>query len=149
MSQRICESVADQLPDHLQGRLAEVDCVRVDEHRVSCPDCSTEWELLVAMRNARPAVPAELDERVRRALSRRPQRWVPAHLAIAASVVLALVTAGLLLSPGDRTARSVGGESDVATTTTVRPGDPLLTGGAALGQLSVAELERLLAELDS
>jgi predicted anti-sigma-YlaC factor YlaD len=152
MNVMTCEAVTDFLPDRLAERLGEVDRIRVDQHLAACADCRAQRDLLEVLRAAAVTVPAGLEMRVRRAVAARPQprRWAPAHMAVAASVVFALAAGALFLSEGPRTGRrSSSSDPGIATLPTGSYDDPLLHGGPGLGQLSVDELERLLAELDS
>jgi predicted anti-sigma-YlaC factor YlaD len=146
-----CERVAEKLPDRLQERMGEIARLEVDEHLATCADCRSVRDLMMAMGRSRPAVPEGLHERVLEGVaSPRRRQWIPSHVAMAATVVFALVTAGLLLSPGSPLNR--GGdaaENPTATGTPIPSNDPLLHGGPGLGQLSIDELERLLAEMDS
>ncbi|MGH7553037.1 MAG: anti-sigma factor family protein [Longimicrobiales bacterium] len=151
MSRMSCERVAEKLPDRLQERIGEIARLEVDEHLAECADCRSLRDLMMAMGRTRPAFPEGLHERVLDAVaSPRRRQWIPSHVAMAATVVFALITAGLLLSPasplnsdGER------GDDVAATVAPVRSSDPLLHGGPGLGQLSVDELQRLLAEMDS
>ncbi len=151
MSRVSCELVAEKLPDRLQERIGEIARLEVDEHLAECADCRSLWDLMMAMGRSRPAVPEGLHNRVLEAVaSPRRRQWIPSHVAMAATVVFALVTAGLLLSPGSPfSSGSDRGEDVAATGSPVRSNDPLLHGGPGLGQLSVDELQRLLAEMDS
>jgi predicted anti-sigma-YlaC factor YlaD len=150
MSRVNCELVAEQLPDRLQERLGEIARLQVDEHLATCTDCRSVRDLMMAMGRTRPSVPDGLHERVLEAVaSPRRRQWIPSHVAMAATVVFALVTAGLLLSPGSPFNGGDRGDDVAATASAVQSNDPLLHGGPGLGQLSVDELERLLAEMDS
>lgn len=152
MNAMTCDTVTDFLPDRLAERLGEVDRSRVDQHLAACADCRAQRQLLAAVRAATVPLPGGLETRVRRAVAARPQprRWVPAPMAVAASVVFALAAGGLFLSEGLLPGRRApAADPDLATLPSASYDDPLLHGGPGLGQLSVDELERLLAELDS
>ncbi|HUM16490.1 MAG TPA: zf-HC2 domain-containing protein [Candidatus Nitrosotalea sp.] len=111
--------VDELLIDHARGELDEAEGNRVTAHLAACPECRATRERFAALlaelaRTAPPAPPihwgayrAELRDRLER---RRLQagllwRWVvrPAPALVAASLVIALVVAGLpgsLRGPG-------------------------------------------------
>lgn len=150
-----CEAVTDLLPDRVRGDgggIGEIDRRRLERHLARCAPCRAESELLGLIADARPAVPAGLHARVASAVAgwRAPKRRVPAGMAAAAGIVLALVTGGLLViqvQSFEETA-AAGTQASAATIQDVRPYDPLLSGGPQLARLSVDELATLLAEMD-
>jgi predicted anti-sigma-YlaC factor YlaD len=153
MNTERCAAMSDQMPDWLNDRLNEVDRARVEEHVAQCPACRQEREVLRGVRRTRPAIPAALEARVVAAVRSRParHRWVPGQLAAAASVVLAIATGGVLvLSSGPAASGDPVQQADpTASAHAGHIGDPLLHGGPGLSNLSVDELQALLAELDS
>jgi hypothetical protein len=145
MTNWTCEVVRDAYPDAQNGRL---DAMRVDmirAHLASCADCRSEIDVLDVIHAQPMAVPAGLHERVV-AAARQPQRpyWQSRRvLSLAATVALALVGGSVLMQTAGseaRTARPVG---------FVSVENAMLTGKASLDDYSVAELEKLLEEIDS
>lgn len=155
MSETNCDQVRDQLPDRLHGRLDDVAAARLEKHLAACEDCRSEAVLLERLRASVP-VPAGLESRIQRAVRvdgaprilRFPARR---HLALAATVVFALVTATLVTRRGTET-----GPVELAFTDAPDGAglvwsswdEPLLPGDAGLHALSVEELELVLQELE-
>ena len=152
-----CEGIRELLPERDRDSLDAPDRLGVDEHLAVCADCRADLELIGALRADAAAVrvPVGLETRVVNAVRRPPIRraWVPAHLAIAASIVLALLAGGALLRDGAGNRASAGVEPGdaVSAAAVVGPSvrEPLLRGVPALHELSVEELEVLLSELES
>lgn len=145
-----CESVRDRLPEFLHARLDEGDRRALRRHVAECEDCAAELHLLEAVQADRVTLPPELEARVLRAAgaTRHRPRWgTPGRVAMAASVTLALVTAGVLQW------RTSAGTDDAVEALAPPPwpsaDEPLMRGGPALNQLSLDELESLLEELES
>lgn len=160
MSER-CERIVDRLPALAAGRLVGSALDDVRQHVATCAACAQELALIRALAAHEVPVPDGLEARVRTALRSAPSgpRWAsPGRLAMAATVVFALVTAGLLNgrngadprvavdTPADVAAEE--GE-DLAAPPWPSVDEPLMRGGPALYQLSVDELETLLKELES
>jgi hypothetical protein len=148
-----CEQVRDQLPDYVSGgKLAGVG-----EHLASCSDCRAEAGLLAALRNASPQAPPGLEARVLHATRARtvPRAWGSARqLAVAATLVGAVIGGSLLLQTvgsGDPRPTATGngsaGESPEALLPVLE--DPVLNGSSVLSNLTDAELESLLARMES
>ncbi len=158
MSDR-CEWTRDRLPDLVAGALGADEAAALHAHAAGCEACAREMELIQALHADVVAVPAQLEWRIRTALRQDVQgsrRWLtPGRLAIAATVVFALVTARFVTGPNAEPMPD--GSAPVATTeggTLAPPGwpladVPLLRDGPALYQLSVEELETLLREMES
>ena len=147
-----CDTITDLLPDRLVDRIGELERLAVDEHLRGCAECRAHRALLIAVRDSGAPVPAGLHERVVQAVAARPARrsWTPAHFAVAATIVFALLGGGVFLA-GDGGPDRPGADGDpgVATVPASSFDDPLLHGGPGLGRLSIDELQILLAELDS
>lgn len=156
MSETGCDWVRDRLPDRLHGRLDDAAVARLERHLATCEECRSEAGLLEQLRATAP-VPGGLEGRVRAAVREadRPARIlrfpVRRNLALAATVVFALVTATVVTQRG--------GEPDPASLAFTDAPDgagliwsawdePLLAGGAGLHALSEEELERVLLELE-
>ena len=154
MREITCDWVRDRLPDRLDSRLDDIAEVAVTGHLATCDECRAE-ALVLALLRTPVAVPAGLETRVLRAV--RSQRAVTPlrfrstrHLAMAATVAFALITASLLARQ-----ESERPEDGLPTDTPETAGlvwsayeDPLLPGGAGLHALSVAELELVLQEME-
>ncbi|HSJ25755.1 MAG TPA: zf-HC2 domain-containing protein [Longimicrobiales bacterium] len=151
-----CESVRDLLPLHVRGQLLSHEMSAVEGHMIDCGNCAAEATLVRLLHDAPPAVPAGLQQRVLMAVRRpAPRRWAPGRLAMAATVAAALLGGALVL---ERTGFDFSPEpmpvtlvfEDMSPALSWATGDdPLLGGGAALPDLSLEELELVLAELDS
>lgn len=154
MSDR-CEKLRDRLPELAAGRLDEAEAAALRSHVAACDACAAEFALVRTLAADLVTVPFGLDARVRSVLQQsRRYAWVtPGRMAMAATVVLALVTASLI----DRPDRESSVEPDTTFASTL---DAVLTApwGASeealltapsLDQLSVEELEMLLRELGS
>ena len=145
MTNWTCDVVRDAYPDALNGRL---DAMRVDmirAHVASCDECRSEIALLDAIHAQSLPVPAGLEERVLVA-ALRPQRpyWQSRRvLSLAATVALALIGGSVLLQTSGSEARSGRPVGFVSVE------NAMLTGKASLDDYSVAELEKLLEEIDS
>lgn len=148
MNELNCEYVRDVYPDVLSGKLELIAAQQVRAHVVSCDDCRAETAVLEMLHGQRVVAPAGLDASVLTELA-RPQTHrmrVPRHaLALAASVAIALVGGSVLLQMPARTA------APAATTGYGFVGveDAMLSGKASLNDLSEAELELLLQEMES
>ena len=157
----------------VRGRLAavagdELTDAALATHVRACPACASEWALVRALRAGRPVAPAGLQESiVARVASLGPSRagagagapepringWRVGALAAAALAVV--VTAAVLVrqaEPTDEAAELVaaaGTELDAPAVAEWPGGDGLLAGAPVLGELSEAELEALLEEMES
>jgi hypothetical protein len=154
MNTHACEQVRENLPEWVAGGVQPV----VDEHLAACPDCRAEAELLRAIRNAAPAAPAGLEARVLAAARARPlpRAWRSTRqLAVAATMVGAVIGGSLLLQVigsahdgaregGSGTSASVAADAPLPVLD-----DPVVNGGSLLSSLTEAELEALLARMES
>jgi predicted anti-sigma-YlaC factor YlaD len=161
MNRYDCETVRDLLPLHVRSQLLSHEATAVDLHLGGCAECTEEGSLVRVLAGALPAVPAGLEERVLR-LSRQPApaRWTPARwasgrLAMAATFAAAIFGGALVLQRAgyDITPDALPGGlvmDDMSAALGWMVGDdPLLRGGSTLQELSLEELELVLAELDS
>ncbi len=147
-----CEHVRDLLPDMLSDRLEAGENARARAHLQSCADCRAELGVAAAVARARLSVPAGLQERIGQAVHGRVAvrpRW-PA--AVAASVAVAVIGSSALLGP--RFWQAPDGDSappaaDVPGAGWIGVDDAFMSGASSLRDLSVKELEQLLAELGS
>jgi predicted anti-sigma-YlaC factor YlaD len=157
MSAMDCETARDLLPSLYGGALDARERTSLEAHVAGCDDCRADAELIAMLRRNPATPPAGLVEQILDGLPvRRPgQRRAVRLLALAATLAGALVVGRGLVqelldvpAPGDATA-SV--EVPVGLLQSFWPADDGLVAGIApaLHQLSVDELEILLAELDS
>jgi hypothetical protein len=155
MSER-CKNVRDRLPDLMAERLDDAEAAEVRSHVALCKACAAELALVRSLAADVVTVPIDLEARVLLAVQRkRRNAWAsPGRLAMAATVVFALVTASLIDQPG----REPGIESDTSVALAVDEAltaswpaadEPLLEAAPSLYQLSMEELEILLQELGS
>jgi predicted anti-sigma-YlaC factor YlaD len=151
MTTMTCDAIRDSLPEFVREVLPAGQMAVIESHLATCAECRAERDVITVL--TRPAtVPAGLEERVIRAVrkQRRPT-FSPGGLAMAATVVFALVTAGVvsqmgLLESNSRAREDLAGAPSVDWTR----GDPvLLRGGLDLSALSEDELLKLLEEMDS
>jgi hypothetical protein len=157
MNRYDCESVRDLLPLKVRGQLLSHEAAAVELHVLGCGECREEESLVGLLARALPAVPAGLEGRVLTAVRRPvPQRWAPGRLAMAATVAAAVIGGALLLERRgfDLTPDILPGAlvflDDATPAFSWAIGeDPLLRGAATLHDLSLEELELVLAELDS
>jgi hypothetical protein len=156
MNRYDCESVRDLLPLQARGQLLQHEAGAVDLHLGSCAHCREEDALVRLLAGALPEVPAGLPQRVLMAVRRpAPVRWAPGRLAMAATLAAALIggllvvqRAGYDLAP-DALPGALVFDDVTPPLSWAMADDPLLGGGTALPELSLEELELLLAELDS
>jgi hypothetical protein len=156
MSTMPCDNVRDRLPDLVNGRLSGSEAAALRTHAAGCAACAAELRLVQALHAQEIAPPFGLERRVLRAVRAGPPKraWSPVRLAMAATVVFALVTAGLLTRDAGQPQPGNDGEislevQEVTAADLPGPADPLLSGAPALHNLSNEQLERLLRELGS
>jgi hypothetical protein len=156
MNRYDCESVRDLLPLLNRGQLLSHEASAVELHLLGCADCREEESLVRLLAQTVPAVPAGLEPRVLLAVRRpMPRRWAPTRLAMAATVaaavlggVLVLQRAGYDITPDVAPGMLVFDDTTPAFSWAFSD-DPVLHGAGSLHELSVEELELVLAELDS
>jgi anti-sigma factor RsiW len=159
MSTVSCGNVQDLLPEHARGVLEPALAASLDAHLESCGACSTE-SALVSLLARHPAMPttaleARIIGAVRTAPARRPQPWIARHAALAAALAGALLTGGLWLRQvtpdpaAERQPQVSLVEEAVLNGALTWITEPVLSGGPALHELSMDELEALLMELES
>jgi anti-sigma factor RsiW len=154
-----CNTVRDLIPAHVRNELLPHEAAAAASHLAGCNSCAEEAAVVKLVYAAQPLVPAGLEARVLLAV-RRPaprQPWAPGRLAVAATVAAALLGGGLVLERAGLLRSWLDPSSAVVTLDATEAStfswaaaeDPLLHGSSALQQLSVEELELLLAELES
>ena len=169
MTMRDCADAAmrDRLPLFVTGRLTDSDSTMVEAHLASCSDCVAEVDLLRAVGRAY-AVPA-IDAAVVAAAIPAPRRKRTAYYQqpmwrVAAAMTLMIAgTAGVLVmrraDPGIMGSvavgvdSSVGGgvvsaESTLAMAPTLPAGPATISFGGNLSDLTDAQLEALLAQIE-
>lgn len=153
-----CDTMRDLLPLYVRGAVLPHEQAAAEQHIASCADCAQEASIIRLLQQSIEPVPAGLEDRVLSAV-RAPQprtarRFVPARLAMAATVTLAVIGGALAIDrytapPADGEMMLAEFELPSAMVGWVVDSDPLLHGGATLDELTVEELEILLAELES
>ncbi len=168
-----CDSVRERLPELLAGRLSVADADALRGHLAECDACAADRRTIQHLRAARPEAPPALGLRVVEAVSSRrpaPVLLVRRRMLVAATAAAALLGGSMLYRAG-RSAAPATAVPDLANGTAavaVGAAAPALDGqvlmqappgnieadglGAAassLDDLSVGELESLLAELKS
>ncbi|MEX0906761.1 MAG: zf-HC2 domain-containing protein [Gemmatimonadota bacterium] len=160
MNRYDCDRVQDLLPSLARGELLFHERESTQSHVNACDACRDELALVLLIQQALDPVPAALEARVLAAIdgAHAPAgrnsllRWPPARLAMAAAVTMAVIGGSLLadrfggLSPGGQATT----DFDLAGVSVLdwSGNDPLLHP-APIEELTVEELEALLAELDS
>jgi hypothetical protein len=146
-----CDDVRDRLPDHVVDRLGVDDAACMESHIAACTECRSELDLIVLLTTSPVPLPAGFEQRLVAATRTRPSRsWNPGRLAMAATVVFALVSAGVISRTGLLDRAPAGPELNSGRLLDWTKGDPVvLRGGLDLGALSDDELVKLLEEMDS
>jgi hypothetical protein len=159
-----CENVTDLLPELAAAAIDGDAAADLHAHIASCDACAAEWALVSSLRASLPPVPAALHARISNALAARPvsrrSSFSVGHLAIAASIVVALVGAPLAvlqITQSDDGVTTASTNDSLATSATasntVSPAyvnaAPVLGGSSVLPELTEAQLEALLAKMGS
>jgi predicted anti-sigma-YlaC factor YlaD len=148
-----CEQVRELLPELIAERVAPALRGGVERHLAGCAECRAEHAILALVAEARPVPPVGLEARVlaaQRVAPRVRPRWGSSgQLAMAATLAAAVIGGALLIDGGVLRQRTgaPAGDSGVAVLLPEMV-DPLLQG-SLLPELTEAELEALLAEMDS
>jgi len=153
-----CATMRELMPAYVRNELLPHEAAAAASHVGACASCAGEASVVALVYSARTPVPAGLEARVllavRRPVSRR--LWLPSRLAAAATVAaavlggsLVLQRAGVFQSPEPAPAVVTLDATDASSVSWAAAEDPLLHGSSDLQDLSVEELELLLAELDS
>ena len=156
MNRYDCDTMRDLLPAFVRGELLPHETACAEYHLKACADCRDEQALVALMQDVLVPVPAGLEARVVMAVRANarvaPRRWVPARLAMAATLAAAVLGGSIIFNrfymeqqPAE-TAMSADPVEDLSWAAAELP---MLHGGADLAELTVEELERLLAELES
>jgi hypothetical protein len=156
MSLRECSDVRDLLPLAARGQLLPHEAGQVDEHVVSCAECLLEQRLVGLLLGTAASLPGGLEARVLLAVrgsAAAASRFTHRRVALAAVLAAAVIGGSLALGRGGAWMGAGAGvlaadEQNPAVSWAVAF-DPLFQGASALQQLSVEELELILAELDS
>jgi anti-sigma factor RsiW len=171
---RGCEFHADALIERAAGALDEARGEHLDAHLAECPECAASLETIAALQAAPLEIPAGLQPRIRAAVAeaarpgirtteaaeaaapgapRRRARahWRPWAVPLAAAAALVVLWIGVGLPDGNGTLAD-------ASLAVFEDYDPygawpaeglIIAGEPLLSELSVAELERLLEEMES
>lgn len=153
MKTSTCDTVRDRLPGLATGEVTADEAFTVERHLAACAECAGERDVLTLLRSGMPEVPAGLEARIARAVRvgtpvKARTRPVPSY-AVAAGLACVVLTGSLLLRNGlsplaDRP-ESIGSEVSMGWPTV----DPILRAAPVLTDLTVEQLESLLAELES
>ncbi len=178
-----CDRIQDLLPDLAAGTVAEGTATLLRAHLRDCNECAAEWALIEALRDEAVAAPPELAARISATLAtrtvaavpaKRPGQWGPRHLAVAATVAVAMIGGAIASDQFRNTVKPAVTVSsiDSASAAVVRPDtqnrtapnatssspaaagyapivEPVLgTGsGSVVAELTEAQLVALLAEM--
>lgn len=145
MNRYDCETIRDLLPSLTRGEMLPHEAARVEQHVADCSECAAEAHVVRLLQSTLAPIPAGLETRVLAHVRRRhgTARRVPARLAIAATVTVALIGGALVLDRSNDAAMT-----DVDAVSWAAAEDPMLHGRSALQELSIEELEILLEELN-
>jgi hypothetical protein len=150
-----CETTRDLLPLRIREDLLPHEAARVDLHVSGCADCLADAALVRALAATAAPVPPDLERRVLGAVrTARAPRRVPAGIGMAAALAAALLGGVLLMQragPGlapESAPRSLVLDDGVSPPVSWTMTDDPLLHGSTLQQLSVEQLEVILAELD-
>lgn len=150
-----CETTRDLLPLLPLRRLDAAAAAAVDVHVARCDECAAELRLVITLQQTLASVPPGLEARVIGAVRRvtPSRRWNPGRLAMAATLAAALIGGSVVF---ERTgylqndaAPMISLETGTSSVSWDAEHHPLLHGGSTLQELSVEELELILAELES
>jgi anti-sigma factor RsiW len=151
-----CDTIRDLIPALVRGELLPHETASAEHHLQTCAECREERALVTLMQNVLVPVPAGLEARVVMAVRSRPhvapRQWVPARLAMAATLAAALLGGTVVFNRmylDQPAAESVAASDEADDLSWAAAELPMLHGGADLEELTVEELERLLAELES
>jgi predicted anti-sigma-YlaC factor YlaD len=156
MNRYDCDTIRDLLPAFVRGELLPHETASADAHLQECDECREERSLVALMQDVLVPVPAGLEARVvmavRAAPAFAPRRWTPGRLAMAATLAAAVIGGSAMFNhlTFDRTSiQSASNAEQVAELSWAAAELPMLHGGSNLEDLTVEELEILLAELES
>jgi anti-sigma factor RsiW len=150
-----CEHVRDLLPELVSAQLDASESARLRAHIESCAECQAEYALASVIAGRRYSYAAAFEERVLAAtMNRRVGFWSPGRKTLAASIAVMVMGGSVLIGspfdpkPDPEPVAVETGAGPVENARLIRVEDALPTG-ASLGDLTVEELERLLAEMGS
>jgi anti-sigma factor RsiW len=161
MNRYDCETVRDLLPLLVRGEVLPYARSGAEQHLAACDECRAEVALVRVLSASAPATPAGLEARVALALRARTvaaPRWTPGRLAMAATVAAAVLGGSVVFErsgyykPSSEMIvqnTSFAGDDAAAPLSWAAGQDPLLHGAARLQELSIEELELILAEMDT
>lgn len=155
MSSMNCEQVRDLLPELVSGGLDAVTASSAQAHVVSCIDCAAELAVARSVAQARVAVPAGLEQRIRLATAnRRVAYWTRGRMAAVATFAVAIIGGSALVAPYldapiSEELPAVVNNIAVPSAGFIGVEDAFDSGAASLNDLTEDQLKQLLAELDS
>ncbi len=149
--------IRDQLPDLLHGHLDAASRARVESHLRACEDCRQELELLRGIRASAPRIAVDVDRIVAAlpaAAVRRRRSWNSRVWQLAAAVVFlaaggsAVVKYVNHVAPHDSTGAAVVAANDGSASATSAAGDVELSVGYGYADLTDAQLQTLLKDVE-
>ncbi|HUF50316.1 MAG TPA: zf-HC2 domain-containing protein [Longimicrobiales bacterium] len=153
MNRYDCDTMRDLIPALVRGELLSHETAQAERHLDACAECRDELALVQLMQDSLAPVPAGLEARVLmavRAAPLSPRRWAPARLAMAATLAAAVLGGSVIFERiYQRETPSVAVIEAASELSWAAAEDPMLHGGSQLHELSIEELEILLAELES
>lgn len=155
MTNMNCEWIRDIYPDVLNGKVDSAIAQGVREHIASCDECRADAALIDVIHSYRAPLPADLHERVLRAVAQPRSRFrLPAaRIAMAATVAAAFIGGSLLLERIPTSSEPVGAATPSVTDHqglgSVGVEDAMLSGKTSLDDLTVEQLEKLVGETRS
>ncbi len=167
-----CDRITDLLPALAARSLDEATATAVRAHVAGCAECADEWLLVQALRDSAVVAPDGFVDRAAAAVAfrshggRSRNRWGVSHLTIAATLAVAMIGGAIAVDQFQRdTARTAppivtdsGAAEAAAATAAAAPsatavytpvGDPALGSASVVSELTAAQLEALLEEMDS
>lgn len=154
-----CDAVRDMLHELHDAAVLPHERAAAEDHIAVCGECAAERAVVDLVRNALEPVPAGLENRVLAAVRAAPvglRRRSPARLAMAATLAAAVLGASLI-APRVSLLGGFGmnvmaafelDDTAISQVSWAAAEDPLLNDRMMLDDLTIEELEILLAELD-
>jgi predicted anti-sigma-YlaC factor YlaD len=155
MKEISCEHVRDLMPELLSDQLDAVTSATLRAHLAKCAECAAEYAVAGLVAESRLPVPSRLESRVlAAAVGRRVTFWTRGRMAAAASIAVALIGGSTWLSQMLPMRGGLANAPQPSTEASAPAGfigveDAFTSGASSLGDLTVEELQKLLAEMES
>ncbi len=149
--------IRDQLPDLLHGHLDAASRARVESHLRACEDCRQELELLRGIRASAPRIAVDVDRIVAAlpaAAVRHRRSWTARVWQLAAAVVFLAAGGSAVMkyvnhvAPHDGSRPAVVASNDGSASATSVAGDVELSVGYGYSDLTDAQLQTLLKDVE-